>query len=128
MVKWVGKQADKDIHENQLGWRWRAPSDQIFMELGSEALLIAEERKAEVKPEVPQDLAETMSQETYASLLGMLCDEAFFLVDEKTRDELPTLPPSHQDWVQCVSILQALGINNGASLEKLRLSLAGNVL
>lgn len=68
-----------------------------------------------------------MSQEQYSSLLGILCDEAFFLIDEKTREELPNLVPAHQDWIQCVSILHALGIKNGASLEKLRIVLQGTM-
>ncbi|KAG0623500.1 hypothetical protein M758_3G179200 [Ceratodon purpureus] len=115
-------QADKDIHENQLGWHWMAPSDQIFIDLASDEVL---DDKKKAEPEVANDLAATMSDEKYSSLLGTLCDEAFFLVDEKTREELPTLVPNHQDWVQCVSILQALGIKNGASLEKLRIVLRG---
>lgn len=124
---WRGdiEQADKDIHEHQLGWRWRAPSDQIFIELGSDILLKAEEEKVEVAPEVVDDLAITMRKEIYSTLLATLCSEAFFLVDEKTREKLPSLSPSLQDWVQCQSILQALGVQNGASLEKLRISLAG---
>jgi hypothetical protein len=124
---WRGdiEQADKDIHEHQLGWRWRAPSDQIFIEFGSDILLKAEEEKVEVAPEVVDDLAITMRKEIYSTLLATLCSEAFFLVDEKTREKLPSLSPSLQDWVQCQSILQALGVQNGASLEKLRISLAG---
>jgi len=63
---WRGEieQADKDIHEHQLGWRWRAPSDQIFIELGSDTLLKAEEEKVEVAPEVVDDLAITMRKKS----------------------------------------------------------------
>lgn len=115
-------QADKDIHENQLGWHWLAPSDQVFIDFGSDELL---DDGPKPEPEVPDDLAATMSQEQYSSMLGTLCDEAHFLVDEKTKEELPALVPAHQDWVQCVSILHALGIKNGAGLEKLRIALRG---
>lgn len=115
-------QADKDIHENQLGWHWQAPSDYAFIDLGSNEILDDGPKK---EPPVLDDLANTMSQEKYASLLGTLCDEAFFLVDEKTRESLPMLLPAHQDWVQCVSILHTLGIKNGASLEKLLIALTG---
>jgi hypothetical protein len=118
----VDEQADKDIHENQLGWHWMSPSDQVFIDLASDEILDDQKKQ---EPEVANDLAATMSDEKYSSLLGMLCDEAFFLVDEKTRQELPTLVPAHQDWVQCVSILHALGVKNGASLEKLRIALRG---
>jgi len=99
-----------------------APSDQVFIDLGSDELL---DNKPKVEQEVVDDLAATMSQEQYSSMLGTLCDEAHFLVDEKTREELSTLIPTHQDWIQCVSILHALGIKNGAGLEKLRIALQG---
>lgn len=118
-------QADKDIHENQLGWHWRAPSDQVFLELGISALSTKRKKMQPTTDEVPEDLVSTMRQELYASLLGALCDEALFLVDDKTREELSTVVPSHQHWLQAVSILQALGIRNSASLEKLRKSLKG---
>ena len=99
-----------------------APSDQVFIDLASDEIL---EDQKKPESEVVNDLAATMSQEKYSALLGRLCDEAFFLVDEETRKKLPTLVPDHQDWVQCVSILQALGINSGAGLEKLRIALRG---
>lgn len=118
----MGEQADKNILENQLGWRWMAPSDQVFIDFGSDELL---DDGPKSEPEVSDDLTATMSEEQYSSMLGTLCDEAHFLVDEKTREELPTLGPAHQDWVQCVSILHALGIKNGAGLEKLRIALRG---
>lgn len=99
-----------------------APSDHIFIELASDELL---NDGPKPEPKVPDDLAATMSDEQYSSMLGTLCDEAHFLVDEETRESLPNLVPAHQDWVQCVSILHALGIKNGAGLEKLRIALRG---
>lgn len=95
----------------------------MFLELG--ALSTKRNKVRSTTDKDPEGLVATMREELYASLGETLCDEVLFLVDDKTREELSTEVPSHQRWLQAVSILQALGIRNSASLEKLRTSLKG---
>lgn len=117
-------QADKLLHEQQLGLHWYPPSDAIFSdaseqhappELGASAAAEGGEGGA---------LAAAGAQpanEQVAAMLTLLCNEAGFLVEAKVRRLLEPIAPEEQDLLKVDSILKVLGIESAADVEKVRL-------
>lgn len=114
-------QADKLLHEQQLGLHWYPPSDAIFRdaseqhappELGASAATEGGEGGA---------LAAAGAQpanEQVAAMLTLLCNEAGFLVEAKVRRLLEPIAPEEQDLLKVDSILKVLGIESAADVEK----------
>lgn len=122
-------QADKIVHEQQLGWRWVPPSDQIFADFASTSVLETElaenrpDKSSTTEDSTDEDLLEALTDKEYQPMLETLCDEAAFLVDEDAKKTLAKLEPNMHDHVRVVSILKALGVKSRNGLEKLRLFL-----
>jgi len=119
--------ADKVLHEQQLGWDWRPPSDAVFT-VGGGAAAEARATDADVDEDAAAaaadaELAARLHDPRYAGALGMLCDEAGFLVDSKAQSMLEKLPRDEAGRVRAESILRALGIADGAAFDALMAAL-----
>ena len=122
-------QADKIIHEQQLGWDWRAPSEEVFLS-PHDALAEAnggagdedagEDDDSEAAEQAAKDVvAERTRDPRYFGALQLLVDEAGFLVDVKATKMLDALPKDELGRVKVDSILRALGVTDGASFDAL---------
>lgn len=110
-------QADKVIHEQQLGLNWYPPSEQIFQD-GAEADQAAIVVAPTDQEEGPLSHAQ-MDNEQIKRMLELLCDEANFLVEAKVQKLLDPLPLDEQNLLKIDSILKVLGVENAADVEKL---------
>ncbi|BFI23117.1 serine/arginine repetitive matrix protein 1 [Marchantia polymorpha subsp. ruderalis] len=115
-------QADKEIHEEELGWIWRSPCKTIPHRLGPQPPRI------DYEPDQPialkendqfQKLLDCFSSERYHSFLLTLIKEASFLIDKEYQDYFKEVEPKLQFQVWSASILNALGVGNTHALEKL---------
>jgi len=112
-------QADKIIHEHQLGLNWFPPSEQIFKSgtdgaAGGTATL--------QNSRYGEDGAVARSQmdnENIKRMLELLCNEAGFLVEGKIQKLLDSLSPDEQNLLKIDSILKVLGVEGAADVEKL---------
>mmetsp|Transcript_35004 Transcript_35004/g.99216 ORF Transcript_35004/g.99216 Transcript_35004/m.99216 type:complete len:688 (-) Transcript_35004:130-2193(-) len=122
-------QADKIIHEQQLGWDWRPPSEEVFLS-PHDALAEAngtagdedpgEDDDSEAAEQAAKDVvAERTRDPRYFGALQLLVDEAGFLVDVKANKMLDALPKDELGRVRVDSILRALGVTDGASFDAL---------
>jgi len=142
-------QADKTIHDQQLGWTWLAPDDAVFDSVhdqaakpgggsssggggksgsgknggggknGTTAAADEEIDEDTVAAQREEELQSRLRNHRYWGALGLLCDEAGFLVDSKARTMLEHLSKDDQGRVKAESIIRALGVSDGASLDAL---------
>jgi len=113
-------QADKIIHEQQLGLNWFPPSEHIFQAGGDggppgAAAAIAGEGEGEGGPISRGQ----MDNENIKRMLELLCNEAGFLVEGKIQKLLEPLPPDEQSLLKIDSILKVLGVEGAVDVEKL---------
>merc|ERR1739841_498654 len=88
-------QADKIVHEQQLGLNWFPPSEHIFQAGGhGEGGPISRGQ---------------MDNENIKRMLELLCNEAGFLVEGKIQKLLEPLPTDEQSLLRIDSILKVLG-------------------
>jgi len=106
-------QADKIIHEQQLGLEWSPPSDEIFQIRTDTAADLAEDGGPSAK-----QLARAENKKTRL-ILQMLCDEAGFLVEGKVKKMLDKLPKEEHNLLKVESIIKALGIDTKEGMEQL---------
>jgi len=106
-------QADKIIHEQQLGLEWAPPSDEIFQIRTDTAADLAEDGGPS-----PKQLARAENKKTRL-ILQMLCDEAGFLVEGKVKKMLDKLPKEEHSLLKVESIIKALGIDTKEGMEQL---------
>jgi dynein regulatry complex protein 1 len=108
-------QADEIIHSQILGWRWEPPSEDV----------LARPKKNEAKEEEAEDANEDalkkgpVSKKKLKIMLGMLCEEAQFLVDQSSRDQIKYAPNDRAKVLEADSILKALSIENETDVERL---------
>mmetsp|Transcript_18056 Transcript_18056/g.45712 ORF Transcript_18056/g.45712 Transcript_18056/m.45712 type:complete len:694 (-) Transcript_18056:255-2336(-) len=135
-------QADKIIHEQQLGWDWRPPADEVFVSPHDASVLEAdraggkggkdggeggEDDDSEAAEQAAKDVVQDRIRDgRYYGALGLLTDEAGFLIDSKTRKMLDALPKDEVGKVKVESILRALGVTDGASFDALMDALSAN--
>ncbi|KXZ47783.1 hypothetical protein GPECTOR_33g665 [Gonium pectorale] len=121
-------QADKVIHEQQLGWDWKPPDDAVFTPVhnggaadnNSGAGGGEEEQDEDTAARAREaELSERLHDARNWGALGLLCDEAGFLIDVKARNMIERLPKDEQGLVKAEAILRALGISDGASFDGL---------
>ena len=99
-------QADKIVHEQQLGLNWFPPSEHIFQAGGQGA---AGQRAAQADGDGdggPISRGQ-MDNENIKRMLELLCNEAGFLVEGKIQKLLDPLPPDEQNLLKIDSILKA---------------------
>merc|ERR1711998_375979 len=106
-------QADKIIHEQQLGLEWSPPSDEIFQIRTDTAADLAEDGGPSAK-----QLARAENKKTRL-ILQTLCDEAGFLVEGKVKKMLDKLPKEEHNLLKVESIIKALGIDTKEGMEQL---------
>ena len=115
-------QADKIIHEQQLGLSWLPPSEHIFHASGDGAGGAGAARAGgeggEGGSEGPISRGQ-MDNENIKHMLELLCNEAGFLVEGKIQKLLEPLPPDEQNLLKIDSILKVLGVEGAADVEKL---------
>jgi len=106
-------QADKIIHEQQLGLEWAPPSDEIFQIRTDTGADLTEDGGPS-----PKQLARAENKKTRL-ILQMLCDEAGFLVEGKVKKMLDKLPKEEHSLLKVESIIKALGIDTKEGMEQL---------
>ena len=117
-------QADEIIHSQILGWRWEPPTEDV----------LARPKKNETKEESGDGEQEgkengeggevivqkgPVSKKKLKIMLSMLCDEAQFLVDQSSRDQMKYAPSDRVKVLEADSILKALSIENESDVERL---------
>ena len=126
-------QADKVIHMQQLGWDWRPPDDSVFMPVHAQAEATGrpdtaatgdgeggsggEEENAAAKGE--GEVAERLKDARNWGALGLLVDEAGFLMDTKARNMVEKLSKDEAGLVKAEAIVRALGVSDGLSFDAL---------
>ena len=114
-------QADKIIHEQQLGLSWFPPSEHIFQPGGESGA--PGQRTAQSSGEGEGDSGPIsrgqMDNENIKHMLELLCNEAGFLVEGKIQKLLEPLPPDEQNLMKIDSILKVLGVEGAGDVEKL---------
>ena len=111
-------QADKIVHEQQLGLNWFPPSEHIF-QAGSQGAGGQRASAAEGDGEGGPISRGQMDNENIKRMLELLCNEAGFLVEGKIQKLLEPLPPDEQNLLKIDSILKVLGVEGAADVEKL---------
>jgi dynein regulatory complex protein 1 len=110
-------QADKIIHEQQLGLYWYPPNEAqvnaAFQDARERAKAVGKKKAAESagQGEQLQALLADVRPEV-RRMMALLCDEAGFLVDAKVRKMLDELPRGEGERVRVDSILKALGVTS----------------
>jgi len=114
-------QADKIIHEQQLGLSWFPPSEHIFQPGGESGA--PGQRPVQSSGEGEGDSGPIsrgqMDNENIKHMLELLCNEAGFLVEGKIQKLLEPLPPDEQNLLKIDSILKVLGVEGAGDVEKL---------
>lgn len=121
-------QADKIIHEQQLGWMWRPPDDSLFTSPHAEAAAAGASAHAREQEEgededgqaaAANELSERLNDVRYYGALSLLVDEGGFLIDLKARNMIERLPKEEQGLVRAEAIVRALGVTDTASFDAL---------
>ncbi|KAG8460460.1 hypothetical protein KFE25_013110 [Diacronema lutheri] len=120
-------QADKVIHEQQLGLHWYPPSDAIFNDGSASAAAAADAAAAAAavdgggaRGEESGPLAGAqLDNEQIRGMLQLLTNEAAFLVEAKVQKLLEPLPLDEQNLLRIDSILKVLGVESAADVEKM---------
>ncbi|MEW5307357.1 MAG: hypothetical protein WDW36_009761 [Sanguina aurantia] len=145
-------QADKVIHEQQLGWDWRPPDDAVFTpahggpteaarsaagkhSAAAAAVVLGEDAdgngieaaavEGELVPESgSSELSRRLRDPRHWGALGLLCDEAGFLVDAKARAMLARLAQDagsrdEAGMIKAESIVRSLGVTDGHAFDAL---------
>lgn len=133
-------QADRIIHEQQLGLEWTPPEEDMFRsaehnmekverrekEPVAAALMIAStfidadnEDENEVKESFGLKMTRRGYSKTMKRMLELLCNEAGFLVEERLQKLLSPLHKDEQSLMKLDSILKALGVESVEDIESL---------
>ena len=111
-------QADKIVHEQQLGLNWFPPSEHIF-QAGGQGAAGQRAAQADGDGEGGPISRGQMDNENIKRMLELLCNEAGFLVEGKIQKLLEPLPTDEQSLLRIDSILKVLGVEGAADVEKL---------
>jgi dynein regulatory complex protein 1 len=139
-------QADRIIHEQQLGMKWNSPAEDLFRNVdpnffnGKETAAAADNPDAVVGTVSVQGtgmasgvadaerLKESLAakfkdhrgySKTMKRMLELLCNEAGFLVEDKLQKLLAPLHRDEQSLMKLDSIFKALGVETVEDIEKL---------
>ena len=116
--------ADRIIHEQQLGWTWQAPSQD--MQEGEEGEAEGEAAAAAADPAADEALRKALLDDVASSadsnkvaMLDLVCEEGGFLVEDKVKDVIASLQPEEAKLVQIDNIFKALSISSAEDVERL---------
>jgi len=116
-------QADKIIHEQQLGLSWLPPSEHIFHAGGESGASGARAGAASGANDADAESGPIsrgqMDNENIKHMLELLCNEAGFLVEGKIQKLLDPLSADEQNLLKIDSILKVLGVEGAGDVEKL---------
>ena len=113
-------QADEIIHTQILGWRWEPPTEDVLAKIQKGGDKEDEEGKEEEEgKEAAEPKKGPVSKRKLKVMLGMLCEEAGFLVDQSARDLIKGVPGDRSKVLEADSILKALSIENEEDVERL---------
>lgn len=111
-------EADKIIHEQQLGLGWRPPPEEIFVspweKVATEVESGAkdEQNQAKVQAEAAQALEDRVADPTFGPVLALLEAEAGYLVPVDTKKPMTAE-------VRLAKIFDALGVVNGETFDRM---------
>merc|ERR1719311_658617 len=115
-------EADRIIHEQQLGLEWTPPKeDQLLQELET----FSESGTATGKSSVaPSDESGQATSGKYAAskvkkVLDLVKEETGFLLDLKVREQMMELPPEQRDVLQIDAILRYIGVESQEDVDLL---------
>jgi dynein regulatory complex protein 1 len=109
-------QADEIIHSQILGWRWEPPTEDVLTKPNKNDTK-EESKEEELEMEGTQKKG-PVSKKKLKIMLGMLCNEAEFLVAQSARDQSKANNDISQV-LEADSILKALSIEDEADVERL---------
>ena len=118
-------QADKIIHEQQLGLYWYPPNEEAvnaaFLEARMRVRAIGKKKAAEQHSQTDalEALVGDVNPEVRRMFL-LLCDEAGFLVESKVRKLVDSVAAQDGDGLKIDSILKALGVTGDKDIERLQ--------
>eukprot|EP00960_Hanusia_phi_P007854 224829-Hanusia_phi.AAC.1 len=118
-------QADKIIHEQQLGLYWYPPDEEAvnlaFAESRQQARALSRRKVQDASAQADnlQALMTDVSPEV-RRMFNMLSDEGGFLVEAKIRSAVEEIPRGEGERLKIESILKALGISNEQDVERLQ--------
>ena len=117
-------QADKIIHEQQLGLYWYPPNEEAVNAAFQEARIQAKSfGKKRVVDTAQQDNVQALLSDVspeVKTMFTLLCNESGFLVENKIRKLVDTIPRTEGDRMKIESILKALSISNHQDIERLQ--------
>ncbi|CEM02485.1 unnamed protein product [Vitrella brassicaformis CCMP3155] len=114
-------QADRIVHEQQLGLDWSPPREEALM---SEVEVYSESGTATGKSTTKVSDESGGTKSRYAptkvkKVLDLLLGETQFLLDQKVKDKLLDLPPDQQSVVQVDAVLKYLGVEGQEDVDLL---------
>ena len=102
-------QADKVITEQQLGYNWFPPIEDLFQ--------LNFESNSDKQLQSPQQASSTSSvSETMQQVIDLICDEFGFLVEDKVKK---LIDKEERNFVKIEAIISALGVQSKYDEEKL---------
>lgn len=108
-------QADRVIHEQQLGWTWQPPSDDVFKTPWEEIEKDMEDVESESfggesdQAGKAAAVLEKLQQPRYVDMVSLLLSEAAFLIDAKSRKLLDGMEPKERVVKEIEAIFKTLG-------------------
>lgn len=115
-------EADKLIHEQQLGHEWLPPKEeQLLQELDtfSESGTTTGKSTAMASEEMGQSVSGKYSASKVKKVLDLVKEETQFLLDLKVREQMMTLPPEQRDVLQIDAILRYIGVESQEDVDLL---------
>merc|ERR1719321_2408157 len=114
--------ADRIIHEQQLGLEWTAPrEDQLLQELEtfSEAGTTTGKSTAKESEEQGPGASGKFSIGKVKKVLDLIKEETTFLLDMKIREQMQELPPEQRDVMQIDAVLRYIGVESQDDVDLL---------
>jgi dynein regulatry complex protein 1 len=128
-------QADRIIHEQQLGLKWTPPSEDLFRSIDPVSLSLSNSNdggavsiQANGNTTDADKLGESLAakfkehkghSKTVKRMLELLCNEAGFLVEDKLQKLLAPLHKDEQSLMKLDSIFKALNVETVEDIERL---------
>mmetsp|Transcript_25965 Transcript_25965/g.49353 ORF Transcript_25965/g.49353 Transcript_25965/m.49353 type:complete len:664 (-) Transcript_25965:177-2168(-) len=118
-------QADKVIHDQQLGVKWNPPSEEVFASpwapgaSGADAANHDDGEEMNEEENAEAQLQERLEDPRFQKLQELLCDEAGFLVDNKVQRLLSTVPKEQGEMMKVHNIMKVLGVVDGQTFDSL---------
>lgn len=114
-------QADKLLHEQQLGHDWIEPKeDQLLDELDNFSESGTTTGKSSARVSEDKELNKSKyTPEKSKKVLDLIKDETQFLLDSKVREQLANLPPEQRDVLMIDAVLRYIGVEDQDDVDLL---------